>query len=167
MESKSKLFVLFLASFLLVSGCLQGQPRACTAEARMCPDGSYVGRTGPNCEFSPCPNATGCDAYPVDACPAGCEVCPPCAECSSISCHSPDFCRGMGFGSDWYGNPAPVNTTVNETLPEPTHALPEFNITYEINDTAIENITDEEYRIHGSGQNEPGRNFVLSLDWRF
>lgn len=32
---------------------------------------------------------------------------------------------------------------------------------------AIENITDEEYRIHGSGQNEPGRNFILSLDWRF
>jgi len=23
-------------------------------EARMCPDGSYVGRTGPNCEFTPC-----------------------------------------------------------------------------------------------------------------
>ncbi len=32
---------------------------------------------------------------------------------------------------------------------------------------AIENITDEAYRIHGSGQNEPGRNFILSLDWRF
>ncbi len=28
---------------------------ACTMEAKMCPDGSYVGRSGPNCEFSPCP----------------------------------------------------------------------------------------------------------------
>ncbi len=28
---------------------------ACTQEAKQCPDGSYVGRTGPNCEFSPCP----------------------------------------------------------------------------------------------------------------
>lgn len=28
---------------------------ACTEEAKMCPDGSYVGRVGPNCEFSPCP----------------------------------------------------------------------------------------------------------------
>ena len=28
----------------------------CTQEAQQCPDGSYVGRTGPNCEFSPCPN---------------------------------------------------------------------------------------------------------------
>ena len=28
---------------------------ACTAEAKLCPDGSYVGRTGPNCEFAECP----------------------------------------------------------------------------------------------------------------
>ena len=28
---------------------------ACTMEAKLCPDGSYVGRTGPNCEFTPCP----------------------------------------------------------------------------------------------------------------
>jgi hypothetical protein len=30
-------------------------PRACTAEAKICPDGSAVGRQGPNCEFAPCP----------------------------------------------------------------------------------------------------------------
>ena len=29
-------------------------PTACTADAMQCPDGSYVGRTGPNCEFK-CP----------------------------------------------------------------------------------------------------------------
>lgn len=28
---------------------------ACTQEAKICPDGSYVSRTGPNCEFTPCP----------------------------------------------------------------------------------------------------------------
>lgn len=28
---------------------------ACTQEAKLCPDGSYVGRTGPNCEFAACP----------------------------------------------------------------------------------------------------------------
>lgn len=27
----------------------------CTMDAKLCPDGSYVGRTGPNCEFKPCP----------------------------------------------------------------------------------------------------------------
>jgi hemoglobin/transferrin/lactoferrin receptor protein len=32
---------------------------------------------------------------------------------------------------------------------------------------AIENLTDEDYRIHGSGINEPGRNFVLAADCTF
>ena len=27
------------------------EPVACTMDAKLCPDGSYVGRTGPNCEF--------------------------------------------------------------------------------------------------------------------
>ena len=31
---------------------------------------------------------------------------------------------------------------------------------------ALENITDEDYRIHGSGLNEPGRNLVMTLSWR-
>lgn len=30
-------------------------PVACTMEAKICPDGTAVGRTGPNCEFAPCP----------------------------------------------------------------------------------------------------------------
>jgi hypothetical protein len=30
----------------------------CTMEAKLCPDGSYVGRTGPHCEFAACPTAT-------------------------------------------------------------------------------------------------------------
>ncbi|MBX4209290.1 hypothetical protein KW799_01140 [Candidatus Parcubacteria bacterium] len=32
----------------------------CTLDAKLCPDGSYVGRTGPKCEFAQCPGtATG------------------------------------------------------------------------------------------------------------
>ncbi|MCK4944728.1 MAG: hypothetical protein KAS59_00490 [Alphaproteobacteria bacterium] len=27
----------------------------CTADVKSCPDGSYVSRHGPQCEFSPCP----------------------------------------------------------------------------------------------------------------
>jgi hypothetical protein len=27
----------------------------CTMDAKICPDGSGVGRVGPNCEFAPCP----------------------------------------------------------------------------------------------------------------
>src|SRR3989344_7567875 len=30
------------------------EKKACTLEAKICPDGSFVGRTGPNCEFAPC-----------------------------------------------------------------------------------------------------------------
>lgn len=34
-----------------------GDPNAiaCTADAKLCPDGSAVGRAGPSCEFAPCP----------------------------------------------------------------------------------------------------------------
>ncbi len=31
----------------------------CTMEAKVCPDGSAVGRTGPRCEFAPCPGEGG------------------------------------------------------------------------------------------------------------
>jgi len=30
-------------------------PAACTADARLCPDGTAVGRQGPSCEFAACP----------------------------------------------------------------------------------------------------------------
>jgi hypothetical protein len=32
-----------------------GAGEACTQEAKLCPDGSAVGRTGPNCSFAVCP----------------------------------------------------------------------------------------------------------------
>ncbi len=35
-------------------------PVACSQDAKLCPDGSYVSRVGPNCEFAPCPS-TGSD----------------------------------------------------------------------------------------------------------
>jgi len=31
------------------------EPVACTMDAKQCPDGSYVGRVPPECEFAPCP----------------------------------------------------------------------------------------------------------------
>lgn len=34
----------------------KNNPIACTQEAKQCSDGSYVGRTGPKCEFTSCPN---------------------------------------------------------------------------------------------------------------
>ena len=32
---------------------------------------------------------------------------------------------------------------------------------------ALENVADEDYRIHGSGVNEPGRNLVMQAEWTF
>lgn len=34
------------------------EPIGCTMEAKICPDGSSVGRTGPNCEFEKCSSNT-------------------------------------------------------------------------------------------------------------
>ncbi len=34
---------------------IEKKQSACTTEAKICPDGSAVGRTGPNCEFAACP----------------------------------------------------------------------------------------------------------------
>lgn len=62
---KPKYIVLgvFLLAILAAGGALLffgdreqgGEQIACTMEALMCPDGSYVGRSGPSCAFSACP----------------------------------------------------------------------------------------------------------------
>jgi hypothetical protein len=41
---------------------------ACTMEAKLCPDGTAVGRSGPNCEFTPCPSEALCEE---EKCPDG------------------------------------------------------------------------------------------------
>ena len=48
----------------------------CTMDAKECPDGSYVGRTGPNCEFVPCPGEVDNVNCPEDikTCPSGKDV---------------------------------------------------------------------------------------------
>lgn len=35
--------------------CVAEDNIACTQEAKVCPDGSFVGRVPPSCNFSPCP----------------------------------------------------------------------------------------------------------------
>lgn len=62
------------------------QPVACTMEAKVCPDGSYVGRVGPRCEFAACPTTPSQPAVPtpaplpsapVTSTPPGTSVLPP------------------------------------------------------------------------------------------
>lgn len=50
------LIIIISASIMyFISGYPKTQTVACTQEALICPDGSAVGRSGPNCEFAPCP----------------------------------------------------------------------------------------------------------------
>lgn len=50
------LFATLIGGYLLAAENAV-KPIACTAEAKICPDGSSVGRTGPKCEFTKCPDA--------------------------------------------------------------------------------------------------------------
>jgi len=65
-QSKNKTALLAIFAVLLLGGVSyliwlnyfnKPRPIACTQEAKLCPDGSSVGRTGPNCEFAKCPFA--------------------------------------------------------------------------------------------------------------
>jgi hypothetical protein len=47
------LATLLTGTYLLIKS--QNTKIACTTEAKLCPDGSAVGRTGPKCEFTLCP----------------------------------------------------------------------------------------------------------------
>lgn len=39
-----------------VAACANASNTVCTEDAKLCPDGSSVGRVPPSCEFAPCPN---------------------------------------------------------------------------------------------------------------
>lgn len=49
------LALLFAQSAQAQTGSVDTSMTVCTMEAKICPDGSSVGRQGPNCEFAPCP----------------------------------------------------------------------------------------------------------------
>jgi hypothetical protein len=56
-----KFIVLLAFVFVLFSmGCVQEaqEPVACTLDAKICPDGTAVGRIPPDCDFAPCPSAS-------------------------------------------------------------------------------------------------------------
>lgn len=55
---KNKIVLVILSVFLMfLIACQQATKKEmqCTLDVVQCPDGSYVGRAGPNCEFEPCP----------------------------------------------------------------------------------------------------------------
>lgn len=48
----------FLGKNNSTSKVVETKETSCTLEAKICPDGSSVGRIGPNCEFAECPQPT-------------------------------------------------------------------------------------------------------------
>lgn len=63
---------------------------ACTADAKICPDGSAVGRMGPNCEFAECPGDLG--LVDIET-PAG-SSCSVDAECRCKNFNGAEFLPG-------------------------------------------------------------------------
>ncbi len=109
---KTRLF-LSLAILAFVTGCsllpkpidtkrpIPPAPVGCTREAKQCPDGSYVGRSGPDCEFTPCPN-------PI-------PTPPPTGNCTKDSdCPSPQYaCQAtQGSGTVYPNNGRPPTYTI-------------------------------------------------------
>lgn len=55
---------------------------ACTMDAKMCPDGSFVGRAGPDCEFAACPS----NVPPYTACEPSDRLAEACIEIYAPVC---------------------------------------------------------------------------------
>jgi len=59
----SIVIILIIVGVLIIAGGVWYQqtqkekPVTCIQDAKLCPDGSYVSRTGPNCEFVACPES--------------------------------------------------------------------------------------------------------------
>jgi hypothetical protein len=70
-------------------------PKACSTEAMICPDGSGVGRTGPNCEFAPCPKPQACTEE-AKGCPDGSSVSRTGPNCTFPAC--PAACTATECG---------------------------------------------------------------------
>lgn len=91
------------SGLIAATGTVQGSVSGgtvCTLDAKECPDGSYVGRVGPSCEFAACPKANS-KACTLEAklCPDGSyvgRVGPNCEFASCPSVNNTTTIRGSG-----------------------------------------------------------------------
>ena len=67
------------------------EPVFCDQEAKQCPDGSYIGRTGPKCEFAVCPADVKAEHLPWSACTKD-------TDCTLVF-ELRDYCRNNGCPS--------------------------------------------------------------------
>jgi hypothetical protein len=109
---KQTITTLIIAIGFIISGCaVQQKPIVCPQDAMQCPDGSYVIRTGPNCEFAPCgsasstiPRADGerCTEEARE-CPDGSYVTRTGPNCEFAPCGSDSRTNPMGGDRDEHG----------------------------------------------------------------
>lgn len=85
-------------------------PTACTTEAKICPDGSAVGRSGPQCEFAECPTiATTTPLPPIPALP---EI----HACNQDAKKCPDGSSVSRVGTDCHFAECPLLSATSGTI---------------------------------------------------
>ncbi len=151
------LLIVLELTFVLF-GCLGSEPKACTMEAKLCPDGSAVGRNSSNnCEFDPCPYSQFCDA--TTPCERGTcykfqdfdrpicwEGSDPCVRCDSKKCSILEsypaqiVCQKITPLAT-PNTTIPKNTTPPSAIPPVTPPAPENNLT----DCSIQQVPDDCY----------------------
>ncbi len=102
----AKCFLIAIAVIVFVLALIvvqSPQTKACTAEAKICPDGSAVGRVLPDCKFAPCPSCQCQDGYVLegDVCNPECYYStPPClipsVQCKATSSQAEELCKISG-----------------------------------------------------------------------
>lgn len=78
----------------------------CTMEAKICPDGSAVGRSGPNCTFAPCPEVPASDERISVSSPAAGSL-----------VKSPLVIRGKARGTWYFEGSFPVLLVAENGMP--------------------------------------------------
>jgi hypothetical protein len=80
---------------------VEEMPVACTMDAKVCWDGSYVGRVAPDCEFAPCPPEQDCpiNQYPGSNCDGECNEGQECTQHATSGCY---VCASKTFNcAEW------------------------------------------------------------------
>lgn len=111
---------------------------ACTTEAKLCPDGSSVGRTGPKCEFAKCPIITPVSTFnPFYSIPVPTLTFTP-LDTTTWKTYSADLFT-IKYPPDWGPNPrnpsassfwSPEAIEYQKKYPENVGVIPGYNISY-------------------------------------
>jgi len=104
---------------------------ACTMEAKLCPDGSAVGRSGPNCEFAPCPSEALCEG---GSCSGEIDLAKELADCLPKSdLASKEKCDSLLAGITDFTSCAKAGFPIMEIYPEQCRTADGRNFVRQIN----------------------------------